>query len=423
MRILKKLSILFVIAIVMLTACRNTIPIIVPNEPTPNVPATPSISAEEAAKLTGIYIDSISFNNVKDVAKALVSDYAKSVADSVSSSYSSEINSIKTIINTLTSSTNMVTALLNPSEEFKTAVASLDEFVSDMPSVKKLFDSLEILWGGSETEGYTDALGYIMSCYLAITNGPDGGSTEHAENYAALYDDIATDIANKIIKLLDEILLTASGSYNNNYTLSITGYTLTADQLKEIFPVLLATEGYNDAPLDIPVSLTMDVTSEPANSDIFKDDTEYQGTVTMTIDFNIVNEQIPGDYDLCIKMGGVTVSTDGNLKVQSSSDSKPAEIALNGIYAAINAYVDIDLTLPNIVISLEDKTINENPASVTMTINTNGSLIDVKFKDGSTTASVIYSILDLDEAKGTVTYNGKTVPFVEVLEATDQGKN
>ena len=422
MRILKKLSILFVIAIVMLTACRNTIPIIVPNEPTPNVPATPSISAEEAAKLTGIYIDSISFNNVKDVAKALVSDYAKSVADSVSSSYSSEINSIKTIINTLTSSTNMVTALLNPSEEFKTTVASLDEFVSDMPSVKELLDSLETYW---ESEGLEkiQALAYITSFYTAITSGPDGGSTEHAENYAALYDDIATDVANKIIKLLDEILLTASGSYNNNYTLSITGYTLTADQLKEIFPVLLATEGYNDAPLNIPVSLTMDVTSEPANSDIFKDDTEYQGTVTMTIDFNIVNEQIPGDYDLCIKMGGVTVSTDGNLKVQSSSDSKPAEIALNGIYAAINAYVDIDLTLPNIVISLEDKTINENPASVTMTINTNGSLIDVKFKDGSTTASVIYSILDLDEAKGTVTYNGKTVPFAEVLEATDQGKN
>lgn len=422
MRILKKLSILFVIAIVMLTACRNTIPIIVPNEPTPNVPATPSISAEEAAKLTGIYIDSISFNNVKDVAKALVSDYAKSVADSVSSSYSSEINSIKTIINTLTSSTNMVTALLNPSEEFKTTVASLDEFVSDMPSVKELLDSLETYW---ESEGLEkiQALAYITSFYTAITNGPSGGSSEYAEDNAALYDKIATDVANKIIKLLDEILLTASGSYNNNYTLSITGYTLTADQLKEIFPVLLATEGYNDAPLNIPVSLTMDVTSEPANSDIFKDDTEYQGTVTMTIDFNIVNEQIPGDYDLCIKMGGVTVSTDGNLKVQSSSDSKPAEIALNGIYAAINAYVDIDLTLPNIVISLEDKTINENPASVTMTINTNGSLIDVKFKDGSTTASVIYSILDLDEAKGTVTYNGKTVPFAEVLEATDQGKN
>ena len=406
----------------MLTACRNTIPIIVPNEPTPSVPATPSISAEEAAKLTGIYIDSISFNNVKDVAKALVSDYAKSVADSVSSSYSSEINSIKTIINTLTSSTNMVTALLNPSEEFKTAVASLDEFVSDMPSVKELLDSLETYWESEEPEK-TQALAYIISFYTAITNGPSGGSSEYAEDNAALYDKIATDVANKIIKLLDEILLTASGSYNNNYTLSITGYTLTADQLKEIFPVLLATEGYNDAPLDIPVSLTMDVTSEPANSDIFKDDTEYQGTVTMTIDFNIVNEQIPGDYDLCIKMGGVTVSTDGNLKVQSSSDSKPAEIALNGIYAAINAYVDIDLTLPNIVISLEDKTINENPASVTMTINTNGSLIDVKFKDGSTTASVIYSILDLDEAKGTVTYNGKTVPFAEVLEATDQGKN
>lgn len=421
MRILKKLSILFVVAIVMLTACRNTIPIIVPNEPTPNVPATPSISAEEAAKLTGIYIDSISFNNVKDVAKALVSDYAKSVADSVSSSYSSEINSIKTIINTLTSSTDILTALKNPSEEFKTAVASLDEFVSDMPSVKELLDSLETCWKREEPEKM-QALAYIISFYTAITNGPSGGSPEHAEDNAALYDKIATDVANKIIKLLDEIL-TASGSYNNNYTLSITGYTLTADQLKEIFPVLLATEGYNDASLNIPVSLTMDVTSEPANSDIFKDDTEYQGTVTMIIDFNIVNEQIPGDYDLCIKMGGVTVSTDGNLKVQSSSDSKPAEIALNGIYAAINAYVDIDLTLPNIVISLEDKTINENPASVTMTINTNGSLIDVKFKDGSTTASVIYSILDLDEAKGTVTYNGKTVPFAEVLEATDQGKN
>lgn len=412
MRMLKKLSILFVIAIVMLTACRNTIPTIIPPITTPpTVVEDESISKDEAALLAATYIDSISFSKVTDIANDLVYDYVGKLTnvDNIKTALSPDIvperaiDAIKNIIDkipvikeALADTSNIdVTKLLNPVININIlASVAEEENLVNTATFLRLFDLQKLYANKDNPEA-------IITPIKEYIKNPD--------NLEAIIEEISPKLAEVINPLLTSVTGTDD---NNEYTLAVGEINnITADEIGRILKILLKINNANQTDeLNLNILLPLTVTSTSMNSAVFKDNTQYSGAVTLTVDFTIGNFQISGDHDFCIHFNKVTAGSNGNLQVKAIATSPAHSLSFDNISVDMDAYVDYESAKGT---TIEPEGINVNPIKVDFYTG------KVTFDPNTFNIATLFSI---NNEQGTVTYDSTTVDFKDVIALTDQGK-
>ena len=314
MRILKKLSILFVIAIVMLTACRNTIPTIIPPITTPpTVVEDESISKDEAALLASNYIDSISFSKVTDIANDLVYDYVGKLTnvDNIKTALSPDIVSEEAIdaIKTLIDNFSVLKSIIdNP----LTLLQHLD-LLDCVPPLLKLAEKENM----TQTAAFLKLFTYEKAPAEILSNISEISNTINDDDKIA---SIIDEVSPKMVEVINPLLTSVTGTDNNNeYTLAVGEINnITADEIGRILKILLKINNANQTDeLNLNISLPLTVTSTSMNSAVFKDNTQYSGAVTLTVDFTIGNFPISGDHDFCIHFTKVTAGSNGTLQVKT----------------------------------------------------------------------------------------------------------
>ena len=407
MRILKKLSILFVIAIVMLTACRNTIPTIIPPITTPpTVVEDESISKDEAALLASNYIDSISFSKVTDIANDLVYDYVGKLTnvDNIKTALSPDIVSEEAIdaIKTLIDNFSVLKSIIdNPS----TLLHHLDLLLDLLDCVSPLLELAE-----KENMTQTAAFLKLLDPTEILSNIPEISNTiNNDDKIAAIIDEVSP----KMVEVINPLLTSVTGTDDNNeYTLAVGEINnITANGIGRILKILLKINNANQTDgLNLNISLPLTVTSTSMNSAVFKDNTQYSGAVTLTVDCTIGNFQISGDHDFCIHFNKVTAGSNGNLQVKAIATSPAHSLSFDNISVDMDAYVDYE--------SANGTTIE--PEGI------NKKLIKVDFYTGKVTFDPntfnIATLFSINNEQGTVTYDSTTVDFKDVIALTDQGK-
>ena len=399
-----------VISVMLLAAC-----------PTPSMELSGSnppdfVPSEQATATVKGYIDSVDFNKFKDVAKALVADYGTKVAIDITETYSTELAGVQSIVSAIgnTDMSTLIGTLMSAPSTYSSWIPAIEDIKGltvDMPITDEFLDSL-IIWLNVEnaqnaTEEETAAFANVLQYIFALV--------DTGEAYAEMQTEIYAELSGKIVSILEEAVYGSVGVYGD-YSFSISDFTLTAEQVESMMPVLL---GVSEEMADIPVSIIMEVSSNRMNSDVFRDNTQISGTFAMAVDFDIVNERVdvsssqPGGddhyYDLCVDLTGVTINSDGAIKVKGPTDETANDVTFTDIYAAINAYLDLEQS----AVRLEYGAINQSPY-VEVSVDNNG--VTATFNPSNTTTqTVLYAILDLDESRGVVNYGNMDVPFCDVF--------
>lgn len=407
MRILKKLSILFVIAIVMLTACRNTIPTIIPpiTKP-PTVVEDESISKDEAALLASNYIDSISFSKVTDIANDLVYDYVGKLTnvDNIKTALSPDIVSEEAIdaIKTLIDNFSVLKSIIdNP----LTLLQHLD-LLDCVPPLLKLAEKENM----TQTAAFLKLLTYEKAPAEIILNINELSNTINDDNKVA---SIIDEVSQKLAEVINPLITSITGTDDNNeYTLAVGEINnFTANEIGRILKILLKINNANQTDeLKLNISLPLTVTSTSMNSAVFKDNTQYSGAVTLTVDFTIGNFPISGDHDFCIHFTKVTAGSNGNLQVKAIATSPAHSLSFDNISVNMDAYVDYESANGT---TIEPEGINVNPIKVDFYTG------KVTFDPNTFNIATLFSI---NNEQGTVTYDSTTVDFKDVIALTDQGK-
>ena len=411
MRILKKLSILFVIAIVMLTACRNTIPTIIPPITTPpTVVEDESISKDEAALLASNYIDSISFSKVTNIANDLVYDYVGKLTnvDNIKKALSPDIVSEEAIdaIKTLIDNFSVLKSIIdNPS----TLLQHLDLLVDLLDCVSPLLKLAE-KENMTQTAAFLKLLTYETAPTEILQNIPEIINTINNDDKIVL---IIDEVSPKMVEVINPLLTSVTGTDDNNeYTLAVGEINnITANEIGRILKILLKINNANQTDeLNLNISLPLTVTSTSMNSAVFKDNTQYSGAVTLTVDFTIGNFPISGDHDFCIHFTKVTAGSNGNLQVKAIATSPAHSLSFDNISVNMDAYVDYESANGT---TIEPEGINVNPIKVDFYTG------KVTFDPNTFNIATLFSI---NNEQGTVTYDSTTVDFKDVIALTDQGK-
>ena len=411
MRILKKLSILFVVAIVMLTACRNTIPTIIPPITTPpTVVEDESISKDEAALLASNYIDSISFSKVTNIANDLVYDYVGKLTnvDNIKKALSPDIVSEEAIdaIKTLIDNFSVLKSIIdNPS----TLLQHLDLLVDLLDCVSPLLKLAE-KENMTQTAAFLKLLTYETAPTEILQNIPEIINTINNDDKIVL---IIDEVSPKMVEVINPLLTSVTGTDDNNeYTLAVGEINnITANEIGRILKILLKINNANQTDeLNLNISLPLTVTSTSMNSAVFKDNTQYSGAVTLTVDFTIGNFPISGDHDFCIHFTKVTAGSNGNLQVKAIATSPAHSLSFDNISVNMDAYVDYESANGT---TIEPEGINVNPIKVDFYTG------KVTFDPNTFNIATLFSI---NNEQGTVTYDSTTVDFKDVIALTDQGK-
>lgn len=407
MRILKKLSILFVIAIVMLTACRNTIPTIIPPITTPpTVVEDESISKDEAALLASNYIDSISFSKVTDIANDLVYDYVGKLTnvDNIKTALSPDIVSEEAIdaIKTLIDNFSVLKSIIdNP----LTLLQHLD-LLDCVPPLLKLAEKENM----TQTAAFLKLFTYEKAPAEILSNISEISNTINDDDKIA---SIIDEVSPKMVEVINPLLTSVTGTDDNNeYTLAVGEINnITADEIGRILKILLKINNANQTDeLNLNISLPLTVTSTSMNSAVFKDNTQYSGAVTLTVDFTIGNFPISGDHDFCIHFTKVTAGSNGTLQVKTIATSPTHSLSFDNISVNMDAYVDYESANGT---TIEPEGINVNPIKVDFYTG------KVTFDPNTFNIATLFSI---NNEQGTVTYDSTTVDFKDVIALTDQGK-
>ena len=411
MRILKKLSILFVVAIVMLTACRNTIPTIIPPITTPpTVVEDESISKDEAALLASNYIDSISFSKVTDIANDLVYDYVGKLTnvDNIKKALSPDIVSEEAIvaIKTLIDNFSVLKSIIDNPETLSQHLDLLVDLLDCVSPLLKLAEKENM----TQTAAFLKLLTYETAPTEILQNIPEIINTINNDDKIVL---IIDEVSPKMVEVINPLLTSVTGTDDNNeYTLAVGEINnITANEIGGILKILLKINNANQTDkLNLNISLPLTVTSTSMNSAVFKDNTQYSGAVTLTVDFTIGNFPISGDHDFCIHFTKVTAGSNGNLQVKAIATSPAHSLSFDNISVNMNAYVDYESANGT---TIEPEGINVNP-------------IKVDFYTGKVTFDPntfdIATLFSINNEQGTVTYDSTTVDFKDVIALTDQGK-
>ena len=411
MRILKKLSILFVVAIVMLTACRNTIPTIIPPITTPpTVVEDESISKDEAALLASNYIDSISFSNVTNIANDLVYDYVGKLTnvDNIKKALSPNIVSEDAIdaIKTLIDNFSVLKSIIDNPETLSQHLDLLVDLLDCVSPLLKLAEKENM----TQTAAFLKLLTYETAPTEILQNIPEIINTINNDDKIVL---IIDEVSPKMVEVINPLLTSVTGTDDNNeYTLAVGEINnITADEIGRILKILLKINNANQRDeLKLNISLPLTVTSTSMNSAVFKDNTQYSGAVTLTVDFTIGNFPISGDHDFCIHFTKVTAGSNGNLQVKAIATSPAHSLSFDNISVNMDAYVDYESANGT---TIEPEVINVNP-------------IKVDFHTGKVTFDPntfdIATLFSINNEQGTVTYDSTPVDFKDVIALTDQGK-
>ena len=407
MRILKKLSILFVIAIVMLTACRNTIPTIIPpiTKP-PTVVEDESISKDEAALLASNYIDSISFSKVTDIANDLVYDYVGKLTN---------VDNIKTALSPDIVSEEAIDAIKTLIDNFSVLKSIIDNPLTLLQHLD-LLDCVPPLLKLAEKENMTQTAAFLK--LLTYENAPAEILLNISEISNTINNDdkiasIIDEVSPKMVEVNNPLLTSGTGTDDNNeYTLTVGEINnFTANEIGRILKILLKINNANQTDeLKLNISLPLTVTSTSMNSAVFKDNTQYSGAVTLTVDFTIGNFPISGDHDFCIHFTKVTAGSNGNLQVKAIATSPAHSLSFDNISVNMDAYVDYESANGT---TIEPEGINVNPIKVDFYTG------KVTFDPNTFNIATLFSI---NNEQGTVTYDSTTVDFKDVIALTDQGK-
>ena len=412
MRILKKLSILFVVAIVMLTACRNTIPTIIPPITTPpTVVEDESISKDEAALLASNYIDSISFSNVTGIANDLVYDYVGKLTnvDNIKKALSPDIVSEKAI--------DAIKTLVDNIDVLKIVVADTSKISEYSTQIYQIYSNGIVPltnYAESENMEITAEFLKLISPFDLLFNTDE--TIQEIKNYINNTDNIEAiidEVSIKLAEVINPLLTSVTGTDDNNeYTLSVGKINnITANEIGRILKILLKINNANQTDkLKLNISLPLAVTSTSMNSAVFKDNTQYSGAVTLTVDFTIGNFPISGDHDFCIHFTKVTTGSNGNLQVKAIATSPAHSLSFDNISVNMDAYVDYESANGT---TIEPEGINVNPIKVDFYTG------KVTFDPNTFNIATLFSI---NNEQGTVTYDSTTVDFKDVIALTDQGK-
>ena len=412
MRILKKLSILFVVAIVMLTACRNTIPTIIPPITTPpTVVEDESISKDEAALLASNYIDSISFSNVTGIANDLVYDYVGKLTnvDNIKKALSPDIVSEKAI--------DAIKTLVDNIDVLKIVVADTSKISEYSTQIYQIYSNGIVPltnYAESENMEITAEFLKLISPFDLLFNTDE--TIQEIKNYINNTDnieEIIDEVSIKLAEVINPLITSVTGTDDNNeYTLAVGEINnITANEIGRILKILLKINNANQTDeLKLNISLPLTVTSTSMNSAVFKDNTQYSGAVTLTVDFTIGNFPISGDHDFCIHFTKVTTGSNGNLQVKAIATSPAHSLSFDNISVNMDAYVDYESANGT---TIEPKGINVNPIKVDFYTG------KVTFDPNTFNIATLFSI---NNEQGTVTYDSTTVDFKDVIALTDQGK-
>ena len=412
MRILKKLSILFVVAIVMLTACRNTIPTIIPPITTPpTVVEDESISKDEAALLASNYIDSISFSNVTNIANDLVYDYVGKLTnvDNIKKALSPDIVSEEAIdaIKTLVDNIDVLKIVVADTSKIREYLSQIFQIYSN--GIVPLTNYAE----SEKMERTAEFLKLISPLDLLFNTDETIQEIKNYINNTDNIEEIIDEVSKKLAEVINPLITSVTGTDDNNeYTLAVGEINnFTANEIGRILKILLKINNANQTDeLKLNISLPLTVTSTSMNSAVFKDNTQYSGAVTLTVDFTIGNFQISGDHDFCIHFNKVTAGSNGNLQVKAIATSPAHSLSFDNISVNMNAYVDYESANGT---TIEPEGINVNP-------------IKVDFYTGKVTFDPntfdIATLFSINNEQGTVTYDSTPVDFKDVIALTDQGK-
>ena len=193
--------------------------------------------------------------------------------------------------------------------------------------------------------------------------------------------------------------------------LSVSDYEFTTESIEDVVSTVLQTAllgSSSTSTCDVPASLTLKVTSETLNSELFKSDNyQYSGSVYMKADFNIIRKELEeiNDYDLYVDFNTLTLSSD---ELAAYRDDERNIISFSDISATLNAYADIEgseITIENVL--------NENPATIAIDTST-GAITTQKDKP-------VTRLFTIDLEKGSITCDDREVPFADVVALTDQG--
>lgn len=395
---MKKMAKIFTIVLIVLmaVACVNRVPVVIPSGND-----TPSVTKEEAAVLAGSYVDSIDGEKLTNVASSLISNYGTAAINSLTEKYTEYedgINYIKTGIENISSQPMIgIAAILQ-------GVGTIYQagFFDDMPNISAL---METLYGESTTPTIDqDVIDEISKALKG--------------------DDIWVELgmkANEILSVITDNTVSESG----NYSMTISDPELTDEAIGNIIKCIILPEINNltvnagegffainikfpeffventeaEPQCDVDILLTLAITSNTMNSDIFKDGKQYAGTVYMTINLKAIRALVEdfSDYDFYANIENVVVDTNDNpLSIRLSSSSPAVSLALEEVIAPIGLYADYETS--------KGLTIEKDPS---------GTPAEIK---------KISDIFDFKNSSGTVTYDGVNMTFQELLVNTAQGR-
>ena len=384
---MKKLAIailsLFCIAVA-ITSCSDSSNVL------PPPPVHVTISADEAAAISAEYIQNVSFSNVTTKAEDLLKAYVDEAKQYLTSEY--PVSDLLTIVNTVSgiTSSELLTGPTFTEEEkssLKTAIDNLSSFTADMPYTSAFIKAFKGYLEDSSTTPWTSVFSQIANL-----------------------NSIISEVASKLSIVLADTLGNVEAE-SGNYTLSVSDYEFTTESIEDVVSTVLQTAllgSSSTSTCDVPASLTLKVTSETLNSELFKSDNyQYSGSVYMKADFNIIRKELEeiNDYDLYVDFNTLTLSSD---ELAAYRDDERNIISFSDISATLNAYADIEgseITIENVL--------NENPATIAIDTST-GAITTQKDKP-------VTRLFTIDLEKGSITCDDREVPFADVVALTDQG--
>ena len=246
MRILKKLSILFVVAIVMLTACRNTIPTIIPPITTPpTVVEDESISKDEAALLASNYIDSISFSKVTGIANDLVYDYVGKLTnvDNIKKALSPDIVSEEAIdaIKTLVDNIDVLKIVVADTSKIREYLSQIFQIYSN--GIVPLTNYAE----SEKMERTAEFLKLISPLDLLFNTDETIQEIKNYINNTDNIEEIIDEVSKKLAEVINPLITSVTGTDDNNeYTLAVGEINnFTANEIGRILKILLKINNAN----------------------------------------------------------------------------------------------------------------------------------------------------------------------------------
>ena len=392
MKSIRKAAVFALAAVLLFASCYNYGPLPPVIGGGPWVPSEPVVTADEAAKAAAEYIDAIDYDDkLYPLAKNLLTAYVAAAGETVQTEYAEEIAALKTVVNAISGSSI-------PSEELTSALDTLIAFAgTDMPVTAEILGELENGINEGTAGNLILAIGSIV--------------LPHINDIDTIFDEVSS----KIDKVLGEVISKTESVTSDDYTFAVTEHSLDTEKFAEIIKVLIAPTlksylgslgSIVDTVLSLPeevyapMSLSMAVTSNTMNPGIFTDESQcqYKGTVNMTVDFSAVyayDEHI-SDNDTYVEFDSITVASAGSLDVKKGDDQPVCKLGFD---------VEIPLT---VFADYEEGTgiTIENPLNQEIT----GTMLTVA------------QVADLDNASGTVTYEGTEVPFGDVYALTAQGQ-